>query len=269
MHTAPSAESSASLGKIGTHSRPRVPVFSAFTMAAVFTSSPRAKFRMRTPCFIWAMRLCVHKAFCFSRGGNVQRDIVALGDEVGQIDRSGARCAKGSRHASTEMYGSYPSTSMPRWRGHIGHLHADGAQADDAQASCPQAPARQTGFCPFPPACRWRRPGRPAFWPTPCRCLPCGEASSSPPSTSSFTALALAPGVLNTTMPASLHLSTGILLTPAPARAIAQQAFRQRHILHGGAAHQNAVRAARPPHPRQTDCWKGAPAPWTKSCSVF
>ena len=39
--------------------------------------------------------------------------------------------------------------------------------------------------------------------------------------TSSFTEFALAPGVLNTTIPSSEHLSTGILLTPAPALAIA------------------------------------------------
>ncbi len=38
--------------------------------------------------------------------------------------------------------------------------------------------------------------------------------------TSSLTPLALAPGVLNTTMPRSLHLSMGMLFTPAPARAI-------------------------------------------------
>ena len=38
------------------------------------------------------------------------------------------------------------------------------------------------------------------------------EASSRPASTSSFTALALAPGVLNTQMPAAVHLSTGMLL---------------------------------------------------------
>ena len=47
------------------------------------------------------------------------------------------------------------------------------------------------------------------------------EASSRAQITSSFTALALAPGVLNTTMPASEHLSTGMLFTPAPARAMA------------------------------------------------
>ncbi len=47
------------------------------------------------------------------------------------------------------------------------------------------------------------------------------DASSKPASTSSFTPLALAPGVLNTTIPFSVHLSIGILLTPAPARATA------------------------------------------------
>ena len=47
------------------------------------------------------------------------------------------------------------------------------------------------------------------------------EASSMPASTSSFTALALAPGVLNTAMPASANLSSGMLFTPAPARATA------------------------------------------------
>ena len=48
-------------------------------------------------------------------------------------------------------------------------------------------------------------------------------ARTRPASTSSFTALEFAPGVLNTTTPASLHLSSGMLLTPAPARAIARR----------------------------------------------
>ena len=40
---------------------------------------------------------------------------------------------------------------------------------------------------------------------------------------SSFTALALAPGVLKTTMPASEQRSMGMLLVPAPARAMASR----------------------------------------------
>ena len=45
----------------------------------------------------------------------------------------------------------------------------------------------------------------------------------SMPMTSSATALALAPGVLNTTMPCSLQRSSGMLFTPAPARAMASR----------------------------------------------
>ena len=41
--------------------------------------------------------------------------------------------------------------------------------------------------------------------------------------TISFTALALAPGVLKTTMPSSAQRYNGILFTPAPARAIARK----------------------------------------------
>src|SRR3989304_517999 len=47
------------------------------------------------------------------------------------------------------------------------------------------------------------------------------QARSMPASTSSFTALAFAPGALNTGMPRALNRSTGILFTPAPARATA------------------------------------------------
>ena len=49
------------------------------------------------------------------------------------------------------------------------------------------------------------------------------EEMSRPVSTSSFTALALAPGVLNTGIPISVHLSMGMLLVPAPARAMASR----------------------------------------------
>jgi len=46
-------------------------------------------------------------------------------------------------------------------------------------------------------------------------------ARNNPAITSSLTALALAPGALNTGMPRSLMASTGILFTPAPARPMA------------------------------------------------
>jgi hypothetical protein len=46
-------------------------------------------------------------------------------------------------------------------------------------------------------------------------------AISMPTSTSSFTALALAPGALNTGTPRAVIAGTGMLLTPAPARPMA------------------------------------------------
>ena len=46
-------------------------------------------------------------------------------------------------------------------------------------------------------------------------------ASSMPASTSSFTAFAFAPGALNTGAPREFIVATGMLLVPAPARAIA------------------------------------------------
>jgi len=50
------------------------------------------------------------------------------------------------------------------------------------------------------------------------------EASIRAHTASSLTALALAPGVLNTTMPFSEQRSMGMLLVPAPARAMARRA---------------------------------------------
>ena len=47
-------------------------------------------------------------------------------------------------------------------------------------------------------------------------------ASSMPVTTSSLTALAFAPGALNTGTPRALIALTGMLLVPAPARAIAR-----------------------------------------------
>ena len=60
-------------------------------------------------------------------------------------------------------------------------------------------------------------------------CVHCAAAATlrlpamSIPITSSATAFAFAPGVLKTTMPCSLQRSSGMLFTPAPARAIASR----------------------------------------------
>ena len=61
--------------------------------------------------------------------------------------------------------------------------------------------------------------------------------------TSSFTAFALAPGVLNTTMPASAQaIERDVVHARAGARD-GEQVFGQLHVVHGGAAHEDALRA--------------------------
>ena len=62
-----------------------------------------------------------------------------------------------------------------------------------------------------------------------------------PAITSSFTALALAPGALNTGTPRSLICFTGMLLVPAPARPIAFTWRRDLHRVHVVRAHQDRI----------------------------
>jgi hypothetical protein len=65
-------------------------------------------------------------------------------------------------------------------------------------------------------------------------------AISMPASTSSFTALALAPGALNTGTPRALIAATGMLLVPAPARPMAAR-WPGWPSVQVGRAHQDGV----------------------------
>ena len=69
-------------------------------------------------------------------------------------------------------------------------------------------------------------------------------ARNSPASTSSLTALALAPGALKTGMPRWLSFATGMLLVPAPARATASTLGGNLDRVHVGRSHQDARRVA-------------------------
>ena len=73
--------------------------------------------------------------------------------------------------------------------------------------------AFSAAFAMFSSAALWRHQAMP---PAMSR-LP----NMRPHTTISFTAFAFAPGVLNTTMPSSAQRSSGMLFTPAPARAMA------------------------------------------------
>ena len=181
----------------------------------------------------------VHKAFCFSRGGNVQRDIVTLGDEVGQIDAvaHAARKAPSTRHRDVRVVPQHLHAQMG---GHIGDLHADGAQAHDAQGLA-----------------RKLRPGKLAF--PLFHQLADGVALAGQRFGPLHAFAYLAAGQHQSAQYQFLHrIGVGARrvehhdaclaafvhrdIVDACARPCnAQQAFRQRHILHGGAAHQNAV----------------------------
>ena len=69
-------------------------------------------------------------------------------------------------------------------------------------------------------------------------------ARNMPAITSSFTALALAPGALNTGMPRFESCATGMLFVPAPARATALTLVGHVHLVHVRRAHQDRVGVA-------------------------
>ena len=126
------------------------------------------------------------------------------------------------RAPCTERNGSAPITSIP-------------SSAAAFATNAPIAPRPMTpSFLPFISGpTNWLLPfstSLPTSSPLPFKVFAQSIAAvtlrllmSRPSITSSFTAFALAPGVLNTTIPFSLHLSTGILFTPAPALAIASK----------------------------------------------
>ena len=61
-------------------------------------------------------------------------------------------------------------------------------------------------------------------------------------STISQTALAFAPGVLNTQTPACVHASMGMLFVPRARARNAQHGGRKRHVVHGGRTDENRIR---------------------------
>ena len=86
------------------------------------------------------------------------------------------------------------------------------------------------------------------------------EARNMPAIVSSFTALALAPGVLNTGMPRFEYASTGILFTPLPARPTASTVSgigkpcrsKERSRMASGWGHSRADRIFFPRQPLET-----------------
>ena len=123
--------------------------------------------------------------------------------------------------ALMEIYGSYPYTSIPRWVAALA-TSAPMAPRPITPSFLPLISQPANAFLLFSVSLVMLSSSALALHhsipPTISR-----EAMSIPAITSSFTPLALAPGVLNTTMPFCAQESSGMLLTPAPARPTASR----------------------------------------------
>ena len=120
---------------------------------------------------------------------------------------------------STERYGSHPYTSIPRRFAALA-TSTPMAPRPIIPSFLPEISVPANAFFAFSATLAISPSSLLSFThsipPTISR-----EARIIAATTSSFTPLALAPGVLNTTIPFSAHSSSGILLTPAPALATA------------------------------------------------
>ena len=210
--------SSSSSGKSVTYAA-TVPSLMAALRSSFFTSPPRAKLRMPHAFFHERELVFVDHALGLVVERHMQRDVVRLGKEAVEPQRAldsprqlprglnrNERIVPGHLHAQRHRV--------------VGHLHADGAEPDHAEPFALDFRALEIGLAllnelghlvalsgqPLCPLCPER--------------LACDDISSAA-MTSSLTLLALAPGVFITTTPFWEHLSTGMLLTPAPARAMA------------------------------------------------
>jgi hypothetical protein len=119
------------------------------------------------------------------------------------------------------------------------HFDADGAEADDAERAARQLEADEILLALLHRHVDGVVITRLALA-NDQACVMLRAARNMPASTSSFTALAFAPGALNTGMPFFDRASTGMLLVPAPARPTARRC-RAAQFVHVRRAHQDRV----------------------------
>ena len=126
-----------------------------------------------------------------------------------------------SQACSTLIAGSYPTTRSPRPRAALATC--------TPMAPRPMIPSVRPGsskptkrFLPASTAAAMAASSPWRVWAKRAAGMRLREAMNRPARTSSLTALALAPGVLNTGTPRSVSASTGMLFVPAPARATAR-----------------------------------------------
>ena len=196
-----------------------MPSSRAATTAASSTISARAKFNSTAVSFINAMRWVETRPRVDSISGTCTVRMSARRN-TSSMDSARSTSALRCQACSTLMPGSKPTTFRP--------------SPSAALATCtpiaprPITPRVRPGnskptncFLPASTARAISASSPVSSWAKRAAGMRLREAMNRPASTSSLTALALAPGVLNTGMPRWVMASTGMLLVPAPARAIA------------------------------------------------
>ena len=189
-------------------------------MSALTTRSPRELLMTTTPSLHCARLSLLNMPLVSGVRGTCT---VMKSDLRNRSESSGVNCTLLSiiQALRTERKGSYPMTSMPRRSASLATMAPIApspmtpsvlpATSCPTNLDLPFSTSLEMFSCPFR-VCVQLAPST-IFLPP----------RNSSHRTSSLTALAFAPGVLKTTIPFSVHLSMGMLLTPAPARATASR----------------------------------------------
>ena len=198
---------------------PSVPSSRAATTAAVSTISARAKLSSTAVSFMRAIRWVLTRPRVESMRGTCTVRISALRN-TSSMELARLTSADRCQACSTLMAGSYPMTFSPRPR--------EALATWTPMAPSPMTPRVRPGssnptnfFFPASTARAMASSSPARVWAKRAAGIRWREAMNRLARTSSLTALALAPGVLNTGIPRSVREVTGILLVPAPARATA------------------------------------------------
>src|SRR5712691_1651732 len=213
----PAWPSSSALGKSVTYHFSRW-LFSPFTTASSATTPLREKLSSTAPAWKCSMFLASIMWRVFSPSGTCSETKWLCFSTSSTLEA--LRTCEGRLHAaSTVMCGSWPSTFMPR------RIAASATRlpilprpmipsvcpgsSEPANCLLPSSTCSSNSEEVFNPRTKSRAGAR------------LRAARSMPARTSSFTALAFAPGALNTGTPRFDSVPTGMLFTPAPARPTA------------------------------------------------
>ena len=191
----------------------------------------------------------VDQAARLGRQRHVHGDDVRAHEQVVQRQRllHVGRQLPGALHGDLRIVAEHLHAEAQR---RVRDFDADGAEADDAERAARAVRSPRNSSCPSPPPRRWRDRHRSATWRRSRPGVMLRAARNMPASTSSFTALALAPGALNTGNALLRERLDRNVVGAGAGAAHGAQAVGQRQFVHVRRAHQDGVGVvdlARPP----------------------